>query len=35
MKIIDSRETEEAMKFDGVKRETVKFVVLDKEYDPR
>ena len=32
MKIIDSRETEEAMAMDGVKRDTVKFFVMDKEF---
>jgi hypothetical protein len=31
MKILDSRATAEAMAFDGVKRETVKVFVLDKE----
>lgn len=35
MKFLDSQDTKEAMKFDGVKRETVKFVVLDKDFDPR
>jgi hypothetical protein len=32
MKIIDSPSTAEAMAFDGVKRETVKVFVLDKEF---
>ena len=27
--------TEVAMKFDGVKRETAKFIVLDKNFDPQ
>ena len=31
--IVDSPATKEAMEFDGVKRETVKFFVLDKEFD--
>lgn len=31
--ILDSPATVEAMEFDGVKRDTVKVVVLDKEYD--
>ncbi len=35
MEILDSRATEEAMEFDGVKRDTVKIVPLDKEFDPR
>jgi len=35
MKVMDSPDTEKAMEFDGVKRETVKFIVLDKEFDPR
>jgi hypothetical protein len=35
MKILDSSATEEAMAFDGVKRETVKIVALDREFDPR
>ena len=34
MKILDSPETAEAMKNDGVKRETVKVVVLDRRFDP-
>lgn len=33
--ILDSPATEEAMEFDGIKRDTVKVVVLDKEFDPR
>lgn len=32
MKIMDSPATAEAMAFDGVKRETVKVFVLDKEF---
>ena len=32
MKILDSPATAEAMEFDGVKRETVKVFVLDKEF---
>ena len=32
LKILDSPATAEAMAFDGVKRETVKIVVLDKEF---
>ena len=32
MKILDSPATAEAMAFDGVKRETVKVFVLDKEF---
>lgn len=32
---LDSAATEEAMAFDGVKRETVKVFPLDKEFDPR
>ena len=32
--ILDSQETAEAMKFDGVKRETVKVIPLDREFDP-
>ena len=32
MKILDSPATAEAMAFDGVKRETVKVYVLDKEF---
>ncbi len=35
MEILDSRATEEAMEFDGVKRDTVKILPLDKEFDPR
>lgn len=35
MRIMDSPATAKAMEFDGVKRETVKVVVLDKEFDPR
>ena len=35
LEVLDSRRTEKAMEFDGVKRETVKVVVLDKEFDPR
>jgi hypothetical protein len=35
LEILDSRATEEAMEFDGVKRETVKIFALDKEFDPR
>ena len=31
LKILDSPETHDAMAFDGVKRETVKIAVLDKE----
>jgi hypothetical protein len=34
MEIMDSKATEKAMAFDGVKRETVKVYVLDKEFDP-
>ena len=34
LKGMDSSETEEAMKFDGVKRDTVQIFVLDKEFDP-
>ena len=33
--ILDSPATAEAMSFDGVKRETVKVFVLDKEFDPQ
>ena len=33
MSIIDSPATAEAMAYDGVKRETVKFSVLDKQFD--
>ena len=32
MKVLDSPATAEAMAFDGVKRETVKMFVLDKEF---
>ena len=32
LKILDSEETHKAMAFDGVKRETVKIAVLDKEF---
>ena len=32
--LMDSPATEEAMTFDGVKRETVKIYTLDKEFDP-
>ena len=35
MQVFDSPATAEAMDFDGVKRETVKVFVLDKEFDPR
>ncbi len=35
MQVFDSPATAEAMEFDGVKRETVKVFVLDKEFDPR
>ena len=35
LEILDSRATQEAMEFDGVKRDTVKIVPLDKEFDPR
>jgi hypothetical protein len=35
MQILDSPATAEAMNFDGIKRETVKVLVLDKEFDPR
>ncbi len=31
--LVDSPETVEAMELDGVKRETVKIFVLDKEFD--
>ncbi len=31
LKILDSQETADAMAYDGVKRETVKIFVLDKE----
>ena len=33
MKILDSPATADAMEFDGVKRDTVKVFVLDKEFD--
>ena len=33
MELLESPATAEAMKFDGVKRETVKVSVLDKELD--
>jgi hypothetical protein len=33
-RILDSSETAEAMAFDGIKRETVKIFVLDKQYTP-
>jgi hypothetical protein len=32
--LLDTPATEEAMKFDGVKRDTVKMFVLDKEFRP-
>ena len=32
MKVMESQATADAMEFDGVKRETVKIVVLDKEF---
>ncbi len=32
LEVMDSPATEEAMAYDGVKRETVKVVVLDKEF---
>ncbi len=35
MEVLDSRATEEAMEFDGVKRDTVKVFALDKQFDPR
>lgn len=35
MKILDSPATAEAMDIDGIKRDTVKVFVLDKEFDPR
>lgn len=35
MEILDSRVTEEAMELDGVKRDTVKILALDREFDPR
>ncbi len=34
LEILDSPTTHEAMEFDGVRRETVKVSVLDKEFDP-
>ena len=34
LQVLDSAATAEAMKSDGVKRETVKAIVLDKEFDP-
>lgn len=34
LEIMDSPATAEAMAFDGVKRETVKIFVLDKEFTP-
>ena len=34
MKIFDSSDTAEAMDADGIKRDTVKAVVLDKVFDP-
>ena len=34
MEILDSPATAEAMAFDGVKRETVRTFVLDKEFNP-
>ena len=34
LQILDSSATAEAMESDGVKRETVKVFVLDKEFDP-
>ena len=33
LKILDSEDTHKAMAFDGVKRETVKIAVLDKEFE--
>lgn len=33
MELLDSPATAEAMEFDGVKRETAKFFVLDKVFD--
>ena len=33
MKILESPATAEAMEFDGVKRDTVKIFVLDKEFN--
>ena len=35
LEILDSPAIEEAMALDGIKRDTVKIVVLDKEFDPR
>ena len=32
MRILDSKETAEAMAFDGIKRETMKMFVLDQEF---
>ena len=34
LQILDSPATAEAMDFDGIKRETVKAIVLDKVFDP-
>ena len=34
LEILDSPETAEAMEFDGVKRDTVRITILDKEFDP-
>lgn len=34
VRILDSNDTAEAMKFDGVKRDTVRTFILDKEFDP-
>jgi hypothetical protein len=34
LELVDTPATEEAMKFDGVKRDTVKIFVLDKEFKP-
>jgi hypothetical protein len=34
MRILESPETAEAMANDGVKRETVKILVLDRRFDP-
>lgn len=34
MEFISSESTQEAMKYDGVKRETVKVFVLDKQFSP-
>ena len=33
LELVDSPRTVEAMEFDGVKRDTVKLSVLDKEFD--